>query len=135
MCIFRFIKWIDQGQTLELFGDGTQSRDFTYVDDIASGTIAALKPVGYEIFNLGGGQQPISLNLVIEKLENLLGKKATIEHKQFHKADIKSTYANIEKADKLLGWKPEISLDQGLEQCVKWYQDNKPWSGQIELPS
>lgn len=134
MCIFRFIKWIDQGQPLELFGDGTQSRDFTYVDDIARGTIAALKPVGYEIFNLGGGKQPISLNIVIEKLENLLGKKATIEYKQFHKADIKSTYANIEKADKLLGWKPSISLDEGLEQCVKWYQDNKPWSEQIELP-
>jgi UDP-glucuronate 4-epimerase len=134
MCIFRFIKWIDQGQPLELFGDGTQSRDFTYVDDIARGTIAALQPVGYEIFNLGGGKQPISLNLVIEKLENLLGKKATIEHKPFHKADIKSTFANIEKADKLLGWKPKISLDEGLEQCVKWYQDNKPWSEQIELP-
>ena len=134
MCIFRFIKWIDQEQPLELFGDGTQSRDFTYVDDIARGTIAALKPVGYEIFNLGGGKQPISLNLVIEKLENLLGKKATVEHKQFHKADIKSTYANIEKAEKVLGWKPQTSLDEGLEQCVKWYQDNKPWSEQIELP-
>lgn len=134
MCIFRFIKWIDQGQPLELFGDGTQSRDFTYVDDIARGTIAALKPVGYEIFNLGGGKQPISLNLVIEKLENLLGKKATIEHKPFHKADIKSTYANIEKAEKVLDWKPQTSLDEGLEQCVKWYRDNKPWSEQIELP-
>ena len=82
MCIFRFIKWIDQGLPLELFGDGTQSRDFTYVDDIARGTIAALKSVGYEIFNLGGGKQPITLNLVIEKIENLLGKKAIIEHKK-----------------------------------------------------
>ena len=134
MCIFRFIKWIDQGQPLELFGDGTQSRDFTYVDDIARGTIAALKPVGYEIFNLGGGKQPISLNLVIAKLEELLGKKATIEYKTFHKADIKSTYANIEKAEKMLGWKPQIGLDEGLERCVRWYLDNKPWSEQIELP-
>lgn len=134
MCIFRFIKWIDQGQPLELFGDGTQSRDFTYVDDIARGTIAALKPVGYEIFNLGGGQQPITLNLVIEKLENLLGKKAKIEYKTFHKADIKSTYANIDKAEKMLGWKPRVSLDEGLEACVKWYVDNRPWSENIVLP-
>ena len=81
MSYFRFIQWIDQGRPLEVFGDGTQSRDFTYVDDIANGTIAALKPVGYEIFNLGGGQQPTSLNLMIEKLENLLGKQARIERR------------------------------------------------------
>ena len=81
MSYFRFIQWIDQGRPLEVFGDGTQSRDFTYVDDIANGTIAALNPVGYEIFNLGGGQQPTSLNLMIEKLENLLGKQARIERR------------------------------------------------------
>jgi len=68
MSIFRFIHWIDQGKPIELFGDGTQSRDFTFVDDIARGTIAALQPVGYEIFNLGGGNQPVSLNTIIEKL-------------------------------------------------------------------
>ena len=95
MSYFRFIKWIDEGTPIELFGDGTQSRDFTFVDDIARGTIAALKPVGYEIFNLGGGNKPISLNTVIEKLENLLGKKAKIKNKPFHKADVKSTWANI----------------------------------------
>ena len=134
MSYFRFIQWIDQGRPLELFGDGTQSRDFTFVDDIARGTIAALKPVGYEIFNLGGGQQPTTLNLMIEKLEDLLGKKATIEYKAFHKADVKSTYANIDKAERVLGWKPRISLDDGLEACVKWYVDNKPWSAQIALP-
>lgn len=134
MCIFRFIKWIDEGAPLELFGDGTQSRDFTFVDDIARGTIAALKPVGYEIFNLGGGNNPVSLNWIIEQLETLLGKKANIIYSEFHKADIKSTYANIDKAKRILGWAPETSLDDGLEQCVRWYLDNKPWSTQIELP-
>lgn len=134
MCIFRFINWIDSGQPLELFGDGTQSRDFTFVDDIARGTVAALQPTGYEIFNLGGGKQPITLNSVIEKLEMLLGKKAIIENKEFHKADIKSTYADISKAKSLLDWEPTISLDEGLEQCVKWYRDNQPWASSIELP-
>ena len=134
MSYFRFIQWIDQGRPLEVFGDGTQSRDFTYVDDIANGTIAALNPVGYEIFNLGGGQQPTSLNLMIEKLENLLGKQARIERKEFHKADVMSTYANIDKAENMLGWKPHVSLDDGLEACVKWYVDNKPWSERIVLP-
>jgi UDP-glucuronate 4-epimerase len=134
MCIFRFIKWIDQGHPIELFGDGSQSRDFTYVDDIAAGTIAALKPVGYEIFNLGGGKQPITLNLVIEKLEILLGKKAVIENKPFHIADIKSTYASIDKADRMLNWRPLTALDEGLKKCVEWYQANLPWSARIHLP-
>ena len=134
MSYFRFIQWIDQGRPLEIFGDGTQSRDFTYVDDIASGTIAALKPTGYEIFNLGGGKQPTTLLLMIEKLENLLGKKAKLEFKPFHIADVKSTYADISKAKSLLGWEPTISLDEGLEQCVKWYRDNQPWASSIELP-
>ncbi|HMO12778.1 MAG TPA: GDP-mannose 4,6-dehydratase [Pirellulaceae bacterium] len=134
MCIFRFIRWIDEGQPIELFGDGSQSRDFTFVDDIARGTIAAIRPLGYEIVNLGGGQQPITLNLVIEKLERLLGKSAKIENREFHKADIKSTWADIAKANSLLGWSPQVSLDDGLEQCVRWYVDNRPWSQQIVLP-
>ena len=108
MSIFRFIQWIDQGVPIELFGDGSQSRDFTYVDDIASGTIAALKPVGYEIINLGGGNQPISMNTVIATLEDLLGKKAKINYRDFHKADLKSTWADISKAKNLLGWEPKI---------------------------
>ena len=134
MSYFRFIQWIDQGRPLEIYGDGTQSRDFTYVDDIASGTIAALKPTGYEIFNLGGGKQPTTLLLMIEKLEKLLGKKAKLVFKPFHIADVKSTYADISKAKSLLGWEPTISLDEGLEQCVKWYRDNQPWASSIELP-
>jgi nucleoside-diphosphate-sugar epimerase len=134
MCIFRFIKWIDEGTPIELFGDGTQSRDFTYVDDIARGTILALKPVGYEIINLGGGNQPVSLITIIEKLESLLGKKAIIETKPFHKADIKTTWADISKAERVLGWGPTVSLDDGLAQCVNWHRDNLPWSAEIELP-
>ena len=133
MCIFRFIKWIDQEEPIELFGDGTQSRDFTFVDDIARGTIAALKPVGYEVFNLGGGNHPISLNTIIEKLETLLGKKARITNKPFHKADIDSTWADISKAKQQLDWEPHTGLDEGLEQCVRWYRDNLPWSGKLRI--
>ncbi len=133
MSVFRFIQWIDQGVPIELFGDGSQSRDFTYVDDIASGTIAALRPVGYEIINLGGGNQPISMNTVIATLEDLLGKKATINYRDFHKADLKSTWADISKANNLLGWQPKISLQEGLENSVKWYVDNQPWSSSIDL--
>lgn len=121
MSIFRFVKWIDEGKPLELFGDGGQSRDFTFVDDIARGTIAALKPVGYEIINLGGGNNPISLNTVISMIEKMLGKKAVIENKEFHIADIKETWANISKAERLLGWKPEISFEEGIKRSVEWH--------------
>ncbi|MDA8824082.1 GDP-mannose 4,6-dehydratase [Opitutales bacterium] len=127
MSIFRFIKWIDDEVPIELFGDGSQSRDFTYIDDIAKGTIAATKEVGYEIINLGGGRNPVSLNIVISKLEELIGKKAKIEHKAFHIADIKETWADIGKAKQLLGWEPQTTLDQGLESSVKWYIDNRDW--------
>lgn len=127
MSIFRFIKWIDEEVPIELFGDGSQSRDFTYIDDIAKGTIAAIKEVGYEIINLGGGRNPVSLNTVISKLEELIGKKAKIEHKAFHIADIKETWADIIKAKQLLGWEPKTTLDQGLENSVKWYMDNRDW--------
>ncbi|TWU16026.1 SDR family NAD(P)-dependent oxidoreductase [Allorhodopirellula heiligendammensis] len=134
MCIFRFIKWIDEGTPIELFGDGEQSRDFTYVSDIASGTIAALQPVGYEVVNLGGGGTPVSLNTIIEMLEARLGKKAKIENKTFHKADIKITSADISKARDLLGWTPKVELAEGIDASVAWYRDNHPWSSQLLLP-
>ncbi len=133
MSVFRFIKWIDDGTPIELFGDGTQARDFTYVDDIADGTIKALKPLGYEVINLGGGKNPISINYVINKIEEYLGKKAKIKNKPFHIADIKETWADIDKAEKLLDWKPTISLDEGLKRSVSWYIDNKIWLKDIKL--
>lgn len=125
MSVFRFIKWIDEGTPIELFGDGTQARDFTYVDDIARGTIAALKPVGYEVINLGGGNNPIDLMTVIGMIEKFLGKKAKITNKAFHIADVKETWADITKANTLLGWKPSVSLEEGLKRSVEWHLANK----------
>jgi UDP-glucuronate 4-epimerase len=133
MSIFRFIKWIDEGIPIELFGDGSQSRDFTFIDDIARGSVAALQEVGYEIINLGGGRNPVSLSSIIERLESLLGKKAKIETKPFHIADIKETWADIDKAKNLLGWEPQVSLDEGLEKSVQWYMDNREWLKDIEV--
>lgn len=134
MCIYRFIKWIDEGTPIELFGDGEQARDFTYVDDIAAGTIAAIKPIGFEVINLGGGGTPVSLNTIIAKLEEMLGKKAKLEYKTFHKADIKVTSANISKAKRLLGWEPVVELDQGLQACVDWHRENDGWVKDLPLP-
>ncbi len=127
MSIFRFIKWIDEGRPVKLFGDGSQSRDFTYVDDIARGTIAAMTPVGYEIINLGGGNNPISMNQMIAYIESALGKKASIDHKPFHQADMKATYADISKAGRLLHWSPHTDPYDGFRLTVDWYRANIEW--------
>jgi nucleoside-diphosphate-sugar epimerase len=127
MSPFRFIKWIAEGTPITVFGDGTQSRDFTYVDDIARGTIAALKPVGYEIVNLGGGRRPRMLNEMIALLEQLLGRSAVIDRKPFHSADMLETSADIGKARSLLEWEPQIDLEEGLAKSVEWYLQNQSW--------
>ena len=115
MSIFRFIKWIEEGSPLKIFGDGSQERDFTYVDDIARGTIKALKPLGYEIVNLGNNH-PHKLSEAINLIEKYTGKGARFKYKEFHKADMKSTWANIDKAKKLLVWQPKVSLNDGLKK-------------------
>lgn len=144
MSVFRFIKWIDEGQPLELFGDGTQSRDFTYVDDIARGTILAARPLGYEIINLGGGRNPITLQTVIAFIEQALADrgrrakdggplKARVAGKPFHIADIKETWADIARAEHLLGWKPQVTPEVGLQRTVEWHLENSEWLGQVIL--
>tara|TARA_Y100000588_G_C14175374_1_gene891100 strand:+ start:256 stop:1239 length:984 start_codon:yes stop_codon:yes gene_type:complete len=133
MSPFRFVRWIAENESIQLFGDGSQSRDFTYVDDIVHGTVAATKKVGYEIINLGGGRNPVSLNEVIKRLEEMLGKKAQVDRKPFHKADIKETWAEIGKAKRLLGWRPRVSLEEGLQLTVDWYLENRGWVRGLKL--
>lgn len=127
MSIFRFIKWIDEDTPIELFGDGNQARDFTYIDDIANGTVNALQHKGFDIINLGGGQNPFTINYMIHKIELLLNKKANYNKKPFLKTDILETFADINKAKIKLNWYPKISFDTGLEKTVNWYNENKIW--------
>ena len=124
MAPLRFVKWIGEETPITLYGDGEQARDFTYVDDIARGTILASKNVGYEVINLGGGQNPISINRFISMIEKSIGKRAVIERKPSHKADMKETWADISKAWNLLGWVPQISLQEGINRTVEWYNNN-----------
>jgi len=130
MSIFRFIQWIAEDRPLVLYGDGEQERDFTYVEDIARGTVAALRPLGFELINLGS-DRPYSMMDVIRRLEGLLGKQAKIESKPTAPADVRATWANIEKAGRLLDWEPHTSLDDGLGACVRWYLDNRSWAMEI----
>lgn len=121
MSITRFVKWIYEGEPVVIFGDGSQTRDFTYVDDIADGVIKGIKPLGYEIINLGGGMKPVSLNKTVELIEKFSDRKARCIYKAWNKTDIKSTQASIEKARRLLGWQPQISFEDGIKKTVDWY--------------
>jgi len=133
MAPFRFIKWIAEGTPLTIFGDATQARDFTFVDDIARGTVAAIRPLGYEVINLGGGENPVSLKTLISMIEEGLGRQAVLEYHPNHKADVKETWADIEKAARLLSWRPEVSLVAGVEQSISWYLENENWLRDIEV--
>ena len=133
MAPFRFSEWIRRGEPITLYGDGEQTRDFTYIDDIARGTLAALKPLGYEIINLGGGNSPISINEMIHQLEDELEAKAIVDYQNAFAADMKDTAADISKASTLLDWKPEISPATGLKKTAQWHRENGAWLDHIEL--
>jgi len=132
MSMFRFNKWISEGETVHIFGDGTQTRGFTYLDDISRGTILALKPLGFEIFNLGG-HESISINDLVKKFEVAIGKPARIEYSPAHPADMSASWANVEKAKRLLGWGPKFTLDKGVLRVVKWYQQEHEWASQVSI--
>ncbi len=133
MSIYRFIQWIAQGKKLELTGDGSQSRDFTFVDDIARGSIAALRPVGFEVINLGGGRNPRTMMDVIRHIENALGKTADIHHLPMPPEDMQATWADIEKAARLLDWTPGISLEEGLDRTIAWHLENQEFLAGLRM--
>jgi nucleoside-diphosphate-sugar epimerase len=133
MSILKFIWSIDLEKEFELYGDGEQSRDFTYVDDIASGTIKAARKTGHEIFNLGGGRTPVTINTMIQWMEEGLGKKAKIVRKPAAKADMQDTQADIAKARRILEWQPETDFRTGLEQTIAWYLKNKEFLRTLKM--
>lgn len=131
MSLFRFVQWISEGRPVTVFGDGQQERDFTYVDDIARGTLAALAPAGYEVFNLGS-DRPVRLIEAIRLAEAYCGRAAVIENAPRHPADVEATWASIEKARTRLGWQPEVDLREGVRRLVDWYGANREWARTIE---
>jgi nucleoside-diphosphate-sugar epimerase len=130
MAMFRFAQWIKEKRIVHLNGDGTQSRGFTFVDDIAQGTILGLKPLGYEIINLGG-HEVITMNEMIAYLEQLLKAKAKIEYHPFNLADMSANQADISKAQRLLDWQPQVSLKQGMRLLCDWYLTEREWASQV----
>jgi nucleoside-diphosphate-sugar epimerase len=129
----RFVQWISEGKPVRVNGDGEQSRGFTYIDDIARGTILALKPVGFEIINLGG-HEVITINNLIKLIEDVTGKKADVVHGPPNLADMRSNWADVGKADELLGWEPQYDMRAGVEKLVEWYNAEREWAKDIETP-
>jgi len=132
MSPFRFIKWILEDKPIVIYGDGNQERDFTYIDDIAEGTVRAINPKNYEIINLGSGV-PYSLIKMIALIEKYTGKKARLEFKEFQKADMKKTWADNHKAKRLLDWTPKIELEEGIKRTVEWTIENWDWFKELKV--
>lgn len=123
LAIHKFCKAIEENGTIEVYGDGTSKRDYTFIADIVSGIESAMSAPfsGYEIVNLGRSE-PIVLMDMIHALESALGKKANIQHKPFQMGDMPYTYAGIDKARQLLGYNPSTSFQEGVNRFVEWYR-------------
>ncbi|NOY99116.1 MAG: SDR family NAD(P)-dependent oxidoreductase [Chloroflexi bacterium] len=133
LAMFRFVQWISEGRPVRVNGDGEQSRGFTYLDDIARGIVLALKPLGYEIINLGG-HEVITINDLIKLTEELVGEKAIIEHYPAHPADMRQNWADVSKARQMLGWEPQVNLREGMQRLVDWYNAERDWAREVETP-
>lgn len=126
LAIHKFARLITQGLPIPMFGDGTTRRDYTYIDDILSGLVAAVNYDGslFEVINLGESET-VELRRLVELLEHALGKRARIDHQPLQPGDVPVTYADITKARRLLGYDPQTSIEAGVERFVDWFK-NQP---------
>ncbi|MGL6119657.1 MAG: GDP-mannose 4,6-dehydratase [Fusobacteriaceae bacterium] len=125
LAIYKFTKYINEGKSIPFFGDGTTSRDYTYVQDIVDGVLLLSDYIFkheniYEICNIGGSD-PVSLKEMVETIEEVLDKKATLEKLPMQPGDVERTYADLTKIKKLVGYEPKNNFKQGIEKFVQWY--------------
>ncbi len=123
LAIHKFTRLIDEGKPIPVFGDGSTSRDYTYIDDIVDGVVRAIdRPDGYKIINLGESTT-VTLSGMIAEIERALGKKAAIDRQPLQPGDVPRTYADVEKARRLLGYEPRMPFREGIERFVAWYRE------------
>ncbi len=126
LAIHKFARLMQSGQPIPVFGDGNTSRDYTYVDDTVDGVIAATdKEFGYEIINLGESQT-VELDRLIELIEQAMGVKAEINRQPAQPGDVPITFANIEKAQRLLGYNPQVKIEDGIPRFIEWFRQQNP---------
>lgn len=123
LAIHKFTRLISAGRSVPFFGDGTTSRDYTYVDDTVAGILAAVERCDrYRIYNLGGAE-PVTLNDLIAGLERAIGKKAILDRRPAQPGDVERTYADLTRSSAELGYRPRIGLDEGLARFVAWFRE------------
>jgi UDP-glucuronate 4-epimerase len=133
LAIHKFTRLIATGDPIQLYGDGTASRDYTFIDDILDGVVAAIDQqardprVAYRIYNLGGSK-PTTLVELVERLSAALGKKAIVEWQPEHLGDMKHTLADVDLAQDQLGYSPKVSVDVGIRRFVDWWRSVNPGS-------
>ena len=132
LAIHKFVARIEAGKPIPIFGDGETGRDYTYVDDIVAGVLGALEydfssmdGAPFEICNLGNSQ-PVKLSELVRMLERATGKNSIVERKGLQQGDVPLTWADISKARKLLGYRPQTPLEEGLKKFVAWYRAADP---------
>ena len=124
MMAYKVAESIRTGREVPLYNGGEMYRDWTFVEDITDGFVAALdRPLGYEIINLGRGE-PVLLSHFVRRMERLAGKKANLVSQPKPLADVVYTYADISKAEELLGYEPEVSVEEGVARFWQWYEQN-----------
>ncbi len=126
LAIHKFVRMIDRDEPIPMFGQGDTSRDYTYVSDTVNGIMAALRyvnehPDAYEIINLGN-HSPVTLQTLVETLYRLMEKTPNVQHLPKQPGDVERTYADVSRAARLLGYTPNVSLDEGLGRFVDWYK-------------
>jgi UDP-glucuronate 4-epimerase len=124
LAIHKFTKLIEQDKPIPVYGDGTMMRDFTYIDDIVNGIVAAMnKCTGFNIYNLGESQ-PITVNDLIAEIEKALDKKAVRQFQPLQPGDVERTYADITKSVKELDYNPKTPIQAGLASFVAWLREH-----------
>ncbi len=125
LAIHKFTRLIDLGKPIPFFGDGSTSRDYTYIDDIIEGIICALNNLqGFHIYNIGESRV-VPLNELISMIESKLNKKAILDKYPIQPGDVKQTFADISKARTELGYEPKYNLEVGIQKFINWYEENK----------
>ncbi len=122
MAYYKFIKAALADETIDVYGDGEQVRDFTYIYDIVDGLIGLSEVTGYDLYNLGSGN-PVSINTMIQIISDLTGKDISINKLDIQAGDVRATFADNSKAKQLLGWEPKWTLEDGIKETVKWFQE------------
>jgi UDP-glucuronate 4-epimerase len=125
LAIHKFTRLISEGKPIPVFGDGSTSRDYTYVADIVSGIMAALDRCDrFRIYNLGGSE-PVTLATLIEEIEKAVGKRAIIQRQAAQPGDVERTYADLTRSTAELGYRPKTPLAEGLKRFAEWFAQNR----------